>query len=149
MNDNEHRELMDRFAGMFLTNDWSRLAEFVAEDAIWEYPQSGERFRGLENIRAQFENYPSLEPGSTELQEVIGGATYALTPMYTVVSVDGSGDRGTALIRVRYPDGSRWWVVNLYEVRDGRIRRSRAFFAPEFDPPDWRRPFHDTAGTDG
>jgi ketosteroid isomerase-like protein len=145
VNDGDHRDLMNAFAGMFLTNDWTRLAEFVADDAIWEYPQSGERFRGLANIRAQFENYPGLEPGSTQLQEVIGGATYALTPMYTVVSVDGSGDRGTALIRVRYPDGSRWWAVNLYEVREGKIVRSRAFFAPEFEPPDWRRPFHDTA----
>jgi ketosteroid isomerase-like protein len=141
--DVDHQQLMKDFASMFNTNDWARLGEFVAEDAVFEYPQSGERFRGLANIRGQLENYPDLEPGSSELQEVIGGTTYALTPMYTLVAVDGSGDRGTSIIRVRYPDGSRWWVVNLYEVRDGKIARSRAFFAPEFEPPDWRRPFHD------
>ena len=134
---------MEAFADMFKTNDWARIGEFVAEDAVFEYPQSKERFRGLTNIRAQFENYPDLEPDSSSLQEVIGGATYALTPMYTVVAVDGSGNRGTALIRVRYPDGSRWWAINLYEVRDGKIARSRAFFAPEFEAPAWRVPFHD------
>ena len=149
MTDVDHRKLLEGFASMFRTNEWERLGEFVTEDAIFEFPQSGERFRGLANIRGQFENYPDLEPDSTQLEEVIGGATYALTPMYTVVAVEGTGDRGTSLIRVRYPDGSRWWAVNLYEVRDGKIARSRAFFAPEFEPPDWRRPFHDTAGTAG
>ena len=143
MTDVDHRKLMEGFAGMFRSNDWARLGEFVAEDAVFEFPQSGERFRGLANIRGQFESYPDLETDSTQLQEVIGGATYALTPMYTVVAVDGSGDRGTSLIRVRYPDGSRWWAVNLYEVRDGKIARSRSFFAPEFEAPDWRVPFHD------
>ena len=144
MSDVDHRKLMEGFAGMFLSNDWERLGEYVAEDAVFEYPQSGERFRGLAKIRGQFESYPGLEPGSTQLQEVIGGSTYALTPMYTVVAIHGSGDRGTSIVRVRYPDGSRWWAVNLYEVRDGKIARSRTFFAPEFEPPDWRRPFHDT-----
>lgn len=147
MTDVDHRKLMEGFAGMFLTNEWERLGEFVAEDAVFEFPQSGERFRGLANIRGQFESYPGLETGSTQLQEVIGGPTYALTPMYTIVAVDGSGDHGTSIIRVRYPDGSRWWAVNLYEVREGKIARSRAFFAPEFEPPDWRRPFHDTEAT--
>lgn len=134
---------MTGFASLFGTHEWDRLGEYVAEDAVWEYPQSGERFRGLTNIRGQLENYPDLEPGTSQLAEIIGGETYALTPMYTVVAVEGSGDRGTALIRARYPDGSRWWVVNLYEVRNGRIARSRSFFAPEFEAPEWRRPFAD------
>jgi hypothetical protein len=146
----DHRALMDGFANVVYTQEWDRLGDVIAEDAVWEWPQSGERFRGLANIRATFENYPGLEPGASQLEEVIGGETYALTPMYTVVTVDGSGNRGVAIIRARYPDGSRWWVVNLYEVRDGKIGHLRAFFAPEFEPPDWRRPFHDTeppAGT--
>lgn len=145
--DNYHQQLAEGLAGLFRTHEWERLGEFVTEDSVWEYPQSGERFRGLASIRGQLESYPDLEPGSSELQEVIGGATYALTPMYQVVAVDGSGDRGTFIIRVRYPDGSRWWGVNLYEVRDRKIAHSRTFFAPEFEPPDWRRPFHDTEAT--
>jgi len=104
---------------------------------------ASERFRGLANIRAQFENYPDLGPGSSQLQEVIGGTTYALTPTYTVIGIQGTGDRGTAIIRVQYPDGSWWWVVNVYELRDGRIARFRAFFAPDFDAPDWRAPFRE------
>lgn len=143
MTDIDHRQFFLDFSDVLSTQEWDRLGNYVHDDATMEFPQSRERFRGLANIRAQFANYPDLEPRSSQLQEVIGGTTYALTPTYTVIGINGSGDRGTALIRVQYPDGSWWWVVNLYELRDGRLARSRAFFAPDFDPPDWRAPFRE------
>ena len=143
MTDPDHRKILGGFGDVVTTQGWDRLGDYVTEDALWEYPQSGERFRGLANIRATFENYPELGPGTSEVEEVIGGTAYALTPMYTLVAVSGSGDRGTAITRVRYPDGSRWWAVNVYDLRDGKIARARTFFAPEFEPPEWRRPFHD------
>jgi len=148
MTEPDHQKIMGAWADIVRTQEWDRMADVVNEDALFEYPQSGERFRGIANIRATFENYPGLEPETSELEEIIGGASYALTPNYTLVTVDGSGERGTSIIRVRYPDGSRWWAVNLYRLRDGKIAHVRAFFAPEFEPPDWRRPFHDaeTAG---
>jgi ketosteroid isomerase-like protein len=144
MTDVDHRELLSSFARVIRESDWDRLGDYLQPDAVVEYPQSGERFSGLENIRAQFTNYPGgLDQGSTEVDEIIGGPTFALTPMYTVIAVEGSGNRGTAIFRTRYPDGSNWWVINVYELRDGRIARSRNFFAPTFDPPDWRAPYRD------
>lgn len=124
-------------------HEWDRLPEAFHEDALLEYPQSGEVFRGVANIRAQFENYPDLGPGSSELAEVIGEETFALTPSYTVIRVEGSGVKGTAVIRIRYPDGSYWWALNLFELRDALIRRSRTFFAPDFEAPDWRAPYRE------
>ena len=41
------------------------------------------------DVRAQFEQYPDLDPGSSELAEVIGEDAYALTPSYTVIRVEG------------------------------------------------------------
>ena len=73
--------------------------------------------------------------------DIVTGTEYGLTPTYTLVVIEGSGTRGTFLARVRYPDGSRWWAVNLYELRDGLLVRCRMFFAPELDPPDWRASF--------
>jgi hypothetical protein len=143
MTDIDHTQLFLGFSDVLSTQNWDRLGDYVHDDATIDYPQSGERFRGLVNIRAQFANYPDLGPGTSELQEVIGGTAYALTPTYTVIGINGSGDRGTAIIRVRYPDGTWWWVLNLYELRDGRLARSRAFFAPDFEPPDWRAPFRE------
>ena len=143
MIDPEHQRVMGGLAGVITHHDWDRLGDVVDADAIFEYPQSGERFRGIENIRATFENYPNLGPGTSHLEEIIGGTTYALTPSYTVIGIDGSGDRGTAVIRIQYPDGSWWWAVNLYELRNGRISRSRTFFAEDFEAPDWRAPYRE------
>ena len=143
MTEPDHQGILAGFADVLRTHEWDRLGDYLREDIVWEYPQSGERFRGLANIRAQFENYPGLEPGSTQLEEVIGGTTYALTMTYMLVAVEGSGDRGTAINRVRYPDGSRWWAVNLYRLRDDKIAHARTFFAPEFEAPEWRAPFRE------
>jgi ketosteroid isomerase-like protein len=139
----DHHEVMEGFARVLREHDWDELGRWVHPDVVWEYPQSGERFRGLPNVRAQFENYPGLGPGTSQLEEIIGGASYALTPSYTVIVVEGTGDRGTAIVRVRYPDGSLWWALNVYELRDGLIGHSRSFFAPDFEAPDWREPYRD------
>jgi ketosteroid isomerase-like protein len=141
--DTDHEQVMRGWTRALGSHDWDALADYVHADAVHEYPQSGEQFSGLANIRAQFENYPGLEPGTTELRDVIGGTTYALTPMYTVIAVEGSGNRGTAVFRVHYPDGSLWWAINLYELRDGKIAHARTYFAQDFDAPDWRAPYRD------
>lgn len=137
----DHYTLLKGFSDVIGNHQWHELGTYVHDDVVWEYPQSGERFVGVENLRAQFANYPGLEPGSSSLEEVIGGPTFALTPLYTVVAVEGSGDRGVSIIRVRYPDASLWFAINVYELRDGRIARSRSFFAPDFEAPDWRAPY--------
>jgi ketosteroid isomerase-like protein len=134
---------MQELADIITDHDWGRLGDILQEDAVFEYPQSGEVFRGVANIRAQFENYPDLDPGTSRLAEVIGDEAFALTPSYTLIRVEGTGQRATAVIRVRYPDGSHWWALNLVELRDGRISRSRTYFAPDFDAPEWRAPYRE------
>ncbi len=143
MTDPVHERVMGGFADALRDQDWDRLTEVFHDDAVLEFPQSRERFRGIANIRGQFENYPALDPGGSELNEIIGGTVYALTPSYTVIGIDGSGGKGTAVIRVHYPDDTWWWALNLYEVVDGRIKRSRTFFAQDFDAPDWRAPYRE------
>lgn len=144
MTDPVHERVLEGFADVLGRQDWDRLGDFVTDDATFEYPQSGERFRGIANIRAQFENYPDLEPGGTQLDSVIGGTTYALSPTYTVIGIEGSGDRGTAVFRIRYhADDNWWWAINVYELRDGRLSHSRTFFAPDFPAPDWRSPYRE------
>jgi ketosteroid isomerase-like protein len=134
---------MGGLADIISRQQWDRLGEVLNEDAVFEYPQSGERFRGLANIRGQFENYPDMEPGKSYLAEVHSDDAYALTPSYTLIRVEGTGQKGTSVVRVRYPDGSDWWAVNLYELRDGRVSRFRTYFARDFDAPDWRAPYRE------
>jgi ketosteroid isomerase-like protein len=143
VNEADHRALWTKFGELITREEFGRLDEVYAADIVAEFPQSGERFRGIAGLRGQFTTYPATEPLNTEMSDVIGGTTYALTPMYTVVAVEGTGDHGTAIFRTRYPDGTFWWVINVYEVADGRVSRVRTFFAPDFEAPAWREPFWD------
>jgi hypothetical protein len=141
LNIDEHRALWTLFGTLLTQQQFDRLDEVFASDVLAEFPQSGERFRGIQSMRAQLASYPGQERLETQMTDVIGGSSYALTPMYTVIDVEGTGDHGTAMFRSRYPDGSYWWVVNVYEVTAGRISRDRTFFAQEFEAPAWRAQF--------
>jgi hypothetical protein len=143
MTDGSHERVMRTLADVVTHHDWDRLGDAVTDDSVLEFPQSGEVFRGLANVRAQFERYPDMEPGTSVLNEVVGGTQYALSPAYTIVEVDGTANRGTAIIRVRYPDGSHWWAINVYELRGGKISRNVCYFAPDFEAPDWRAPYRE------
>ena len=143
----DHRALIERLIDALNRNDWDRLRTVFTDDAVLEHPQSGERFRGIDNIIGQFANYPGgLVEGRVATQEVFSSAAYAVTPRFTVVQVDGGPSRGTSVFRTTYPDGSTWWVINLHELEGDRIRRARVFFGPEFDAPEWRAPFREPAG---
>lgn len=141
----DHRALIERLADIMRRNDWDALSGVFTSDAVLEFPQSGEVFRGVLNIRGQYEHYPGglAEGRITATDLVPSEPAYAMTPMYTVVAVEGSGNRGTAIFRTRYPDDSRWWTVTLYEADGDRISRSQVFFAPEFIAPEWRAPFRE------
>ena len=43
------------------------------------------------------------------------------------------------MTRTHYPDGSRWFVVSILTLRDDRILHAETYFAPEFEPPEWRK----------
>jgi hypothetical protein len=42
---------------------------------------------------------------------------------------------------IGYSDGSTWYVVALFELRDGLVHRETDYFAEPFEPPAWRAPF--------
>jgi len=141
----DHRALIESIADVHNRRDWDGLGRIFADDCIEEYPQSGEVIRGLMNVRAVRENYPGQLPdGGIDLSSAriaVSDERWIVTPMFTVVRVQDSGNVGTAMFRIRYPDGSTWWNVILYEMRAGKVARSTAFFAPLFDAPEWRVPY--------
>ena len=136
------RELFDRWVKAIAHRDFPALEAMIHPDFVGFYPQSGERFRGFAAMRAQLERLPGGLPDTSDLPmaaKVIGDdERWAITPGYTVLPLAGP-DRYTTVARARYPDGSMWWIVAILELRDGRIHRSETYFAPDFDPPDWRR----------
>ena len=129
-----YRTFLQRVNG----GDLSALDEYLDPDYEEVWPQTGERVRGRGNLRAILENYPGggLERGDARV--VGSGESWLLTPNYTVVRVTRSGDQFVAVQRVRYPDQSEWYVVNLTTFRDGRAIQGESYFAPVMPAPPWR-----------
>lgn len=136
------RELFKRLVVAMNSKDYETLRELVHPEYVGDFPQSGERTRGFEAFKAQIERYPggtpASEPAAADTQVYGDAERWAITPGYTVVPLAGP-EVYTAVSRATYPDGSRWHIVSIVELRDDRIYRNETYFAPEFEPPEWRR----------
>ena len=140
----DHRALFERVSRAINDRNFAALSNLFTDDYLLDYPQSGERIRGLANFRATLENYPSGVPRDgidKSTMRVESDERWVVTPMFTVVRVEGSGTVGTATFKNRYPDGSVWWTVQMYELEGDKIARATTFFAPDFEAPEWRTPY--------
>jgi ketosteroid isomerase-like protein len=135
------RAIIERWLDALNSTDYGAAIALLSEDFVSEYPQSGEIIRGPRNMGATFENYPGgLREGNIDrgTVKVLGGDQWAMTPSFVLVRVTGSGDARTAILKSRYPDGSIWWLINFLEFAAGKITKATVYFAPEFEPPQWR-----------
>ena len=146
MADPGNREIVDRFVEALGSGDADAYESALDDDAEIVYPQSGERFRGRRNLRALLDEFTSHDGGfQPTLERVVGDdPSWMVSPAYSVVRVEGSGEQFTATGRVRYPDGAEWHLVQLLEVRGGRISQVTSYFAEPFEPPAWRAPYRET-----
>ena len=92
------------------------------EDYTMEMPQSGERFRGRENMRNFQEAYNLCPPPSIRLRRVL-----VREGLWVVEGVIGYG--GGQVFDV---------VVIISELEDGKMWRDRWYFAEPFEAPKWR-----------
>jgi ketosteroid isomerase-like protein len=100
-------------------SDPEKAHEIYAEDAVLEFPQSGERFEGVENFREWRSEYPA--DVDFEFREV-----------------RGKDDVWVVELSVRYDEGSENFGVSIHEFRDGKIVRETIYVAEGFDAPEWR-----------
>src|SRR5215470_1847141 len=99
--------------------DPERSHSMYREDAVLEFPQSGERFEGVENFREWRSEYPA------ETHFEIG-------------EIRGAGDVWVVELTVTYGDGPKNFGVSVLEFRDGAIARETIYVAEGFDAPEWR-----------
>lgn len=133
------RELLTAFFEAMNRRDIDAALGLVHPEFVEHYPQSGEFIKGRANVRATIENYPG------GIGEIVGDPVYhgrdeewALTPNYQVVRITDAGVTGSAVLKIRYSDGSEWWMVTLFEVMDDLLYRQTSFFAEPFEAPEWR-----------
>ena len=99
--------------------DPERSHAMYREDAVLEFPQSGERFEGVENFREWRSQYPA--DTSFEFRQI-----------------RGRNDLWVVELLVRYDGGDPHLGINVLELRDGRIARETIYVTEGFDAPEWR-----------
>jgi hypothetical protein len=103
--------------------------EMSHPDLIQEYPQSGERFRGADNIRRMNESYASAT---------------GTRPSMQLAGLRGGPDVWVAEGTIDYGDGSRVAWVSIAELSEGQVTRLTDYFAAPFEAPEWRREYRDS-----
>jgi ketosteroid isomerase-like protein len=139
-----NREVVERFVEAMKVEDLDRAEQCLAEDVVEDYPQSGERIRGRANRRAVVENYPGraesvFHPGA--VRTVVGDDHWVMTPTMSLLRLNGSGERFTATGEIVYPNRERWHIIQLIELRGGKIAKLTTYFAAPFEPAPYRAPF--------
>jgi hypothetical protein len=89
------------------------------DDAVLEFPQSGERFVGVENFR----EWRSIYPASTTFE---------------IREVRGRDDLWVAEISVSYDQGPWNYGVSILEFRGDRIARESIYVTEGWEAPEWR-----------
>jgi hypothetical protein len=89
-----------------------------ATDAILDYPQSGERFRGRETIAAQRGGHPASRH-------------------FTILRIDGGGDRWVSQCVITY-DGVPTYSVSIMDFAGRLVAHETQYFADPFGAPAWR-----------
>ena len=133
-----NRDVVQRYVDSLVARDLDATAEVCAADMVSEYPQSGERFRGLANIRAVAENYPGGVPKDLKGKVIGSEDRWVVGPSFNVLRIEGTGDVYTLIGSATYPDGTTWQLMSLVELRAGKIARTTELFGAPFDAPEWR-----------
>jgi ketosteroid isomerase-like protein len=119
VSEQENRDALERYRQAFFERqDIDAMADLLHDDYVEEYPQSGEKIRGKDNVRTVYENYPGL-------------------PTLIDYSYRLSGDLAVVEVTLEY-DGNRMNVCELVNFEDGKMKRARAYFAEPFKAPEWR-----------
>ncbi len=108
------RALLDRHWAASDTNDFETEHEIYREDAILDYPQSGERIRGRKHIQASRAAQPNQK-------------------RFTVRRITGSGNVWVTEYILTY-DGRPSHTVSLMEFVDGQVAHETQYFADPFAP---------------
>ena len=114
MDENEIREALHRHWAAADANDFDVEHDIYREDAVLEYPQSGERIRGRHNIRDSRAAQPNAK-------------------RFRVRRIVGTGDLWVTEFILTY-DGLPSYSVSVMEFLVGGVARETRYFAEPFEP---------------
>jgi ketosteroid isomerase-like protein len=116
--DQQIRAALDQHWAASDANDFETEHLIYHDDAVLDYPQSGERTRGRRNIQSQ----RSIQPSKKR---------------FTVRRIIGSGDLWVTEFILSY-DGKPSYTVSIMEFTGDKVARETQYFADPFVAPAWR-----------
>lgn len=114
MYDDQVRTALQKHWAASDANEFATEHEIYREDAVLEYPQSGERIRGRHNIQASREAQPNAK-------------------RFTVRRIQGGGDLWISELILTY-DAEPFYVVSIMEFDGGKVVRETQYFGDPFEP---------------
>jgi hypothetical protein len=114
MDDRTVRLALERHWAASDASDFEVEHEIYREDAILDYPQSGERLRGRRNIQESRFVQPNKK-------------------RFTVRRIVGSGDIWVTEFILSYDDIPSY-AVSIMEFREGLVAHETQYFADPFEP---------------
>ncbi len=127
MRDQEIRAALDQHWAASDVNDFETEHSIYHEDAVLEYPQSGERIRGRRNIQITRTKQPSKK-------------------RFVVRRIIGCGDLWVTEYILTY-DAKPSYTVSIMEFRGEKVARETQFFADPFEAAAWRAQWVERIGT--
>jgi len=96
--------------------------EIYHDDAVLEFPQSGERFEGVENFREWRRQYPAKLA-------------------FEIRRIRGREDFWVAENSISYDEGPWNFTVSILEFRGEKVARESIYITQAWEPPEWRAPW--------
>ena len=109
--------------------DVDRAHEIYHDDAVLEFPQSGERFDGVVNFKEWRRQYPAD----------VGFRVRRITAREDLVVTE---------VSVNYDGGPWMYGVALLEFRGDKVARERIYGGEAWEAPEWRTPWHSATPAD-
>ena len=128
MDDRAVRAALERHWTASDASDFEVEHEIYHEDAVLDYPQSGERIRGRRNIQQS----RTVQPNQKR---------------FAVRRMIGRGDLWVTEFVLTY-DGIPSYAVSIMEFRDGLVASETQYFADRFEPAPSRAHLVERAGED-
>jgi hypothetical protein len=118
MRDQTIRTALDQHWAASDINDFETEHSIYHEDAVLEYPQSGERIRGRRNIQTTRAKQPSKK-------------------RFVVSRIIGRGDLWVTEFILTY-DGKPSYTVSIMEFSGEKVARETQYFADPVEAAAWR-----------
>ncbi len=112
------RAALDQHWAASDANDFETEHRIYLEDAVLEYPQSGERTRGRSNIQNQRASQPNKK-------------------RFSIRRIIGSGELWVTEFILTY-DAKPSYTVSIMEFKGDKVARETQYFADPFEAPSFR-----------